>query len=119
MVKCVVRGCPPGLGDPVFDKLDATLAHAMMSIPATTASAVGSGLEAAGMTGLEHNDPFYTVSYTHLDVYKRQSRRLAAVVAMRSVSLTRNSRAFRTMKSPRPRAPATARICLLYTSRCV
>lgn len=28
VVKCVVRGCPPGLGDPVFDKLDATLAHA-------------------------------------------------------------------------------------------
>ena len=59
MVKCVVRGCPPGLGDPVFDKLDATLAHAMMSIPATKAFAVGSGFEAADMTGLEHNDPFY------------------------------------------------------------
>lgn len=58
VVKCVVRGCPPGLGDPVFDKLDATLAHAMMSIPATKAFAVGSGFEAAGMTGLEHNDPF-------------------------------------------------------------
>ena len=37
----------------------ATLAHAMMSIPATKAFAVGSGFEAAGMTGLEHNDPFY------------------------------------------------------------
>lgn len=59
VVKCVVRGCPPGLGDPVFDKLDATLAHAMMSIPATKAFAVGSGFEAAEMTGLEHNDPFY------------------------------------------------------------
>lgn len=58
VVKCVVRGCPPGLGDPVFDKLDATLAHAMMSIPATKAFAVGSGFEAADMTGLEHNDPF-------------------------------------------------------------
>ena len=55
----MVRGCPPGLGDPVFDKLDATLAHAMMSIPATKAFAVGSGFEAADMTGLEHNDPFY------------------------------------------------------------
>ena len=59
VVKCVVRGCPPGLGDPVFDKLDATLAHAMMSIPATKAFAVGSGFEAADMTGLEHSDPFY------------------------------------------------------------
>lgn len=59
VVKCVVRGCPPGLGDPVFDKLDATLAHAMMSIPAVKAFAVGSGFDAADMTGLEHNDPFY------------------------------------------------------------
>ena len=38
--------------DPVFDKLDATLAHAMMSIPATKAFAVGAGVEAAGMTCL-------------------------------------------------------------------
>lgn len=59
IIKCLVRGCPAGLGDPVFDKLDATLAHAMMSIPATKAFAVGSGFEAAEMTGLEHNDPFY------------------------------------------------------------
>ncbi len=59
IIKCVVRGCPAGLGDPVFDKLDATLAHAMMSIPAVKAFAVGSGFEAAEMTGLEHNDPFY------------------------------------------------------------
>ena len=58
VVKCTVRGCPPGLGDPVFDKLDATLAHAMMSIPATKAFSVGSGFDAAEMTGLEHNDPF-------------------------------------------------------------
>lgn len=58
MVKCTVRRCPPGLGSPVFDKLDATLAHAMMSIPATKAFSVGSGFDAAEMTGLEHNDPF-------------------------------------------------------------
>jgi chorismate synthase len=43
----------------VFDKLDATLAHAMMSIPATKGFEVGSGFEATQMTGLEHNDPFY------------------------------------------------------------
>lgn len=59
VVSCVVRGCPPGLGDPVFDKLDATLAHAMMSIPAVKGFEVGSGFHAPDMTGLEHNDPFY------------------------------------------------------------
>ena len=59
VIECIADGLPVGLGEPVFDKLDATLAHAMMSIPATKAFAVGSGFEAAGMTGLEHNDPFY------------------------------------------------------------
>lgn len=59
VVSCVVRGCPVGLGDPVFDKLEATLAHAMLSIPACKGFEVGSGFAAAGFTGLEHNDPFY------------------------------------------------------------
>lgn len=58
-IKCLVRNCPPGLGDPVFDKLDATLAHAMMSIPAVKGFEVGSGFNAPLMTGLEHNDPFF------------------------------------------------------------
>lgn len=59
VVACVVRGCPVGLGDPVFDKLEATLAHAMMSIPACKGFEVGSGFAAAGMTGSQHNDLFY------------------------------------------------------------
>lgn len=59
MVTCVARGVPAGLGDPVFDKLDATLAHALMSIPATKSFEVGSGFEAVCMKGSEHNDPFY------------------------------------------------------------
>lgn len=58
-ISCIVRGCPPGLGDPVFDKLDATLAHAMMSIPAVKGFEVGSGFHAPDMTGLEHNDLFF------------------------------------------------------------
>lgn len=59
VVACVVRGCPVGLGDPVFDKLEATLAHAMMSIPACKGFEVGSGFAAAGFTGSTHNDLFY------------------------------------------------------------
>ena len=59
VITCVVRGCPAGLGDPVFDKLEATMAHAMMSIPACKGFEVGSGFGAAQLTGAEHNDLFY------------------------------------------------------------
>ena len=59
VVACTVRNCPVGLGDPVFDKLEATLAHAMMSIPATKGFEVGSGFSAPLMTGSQHNDAFY------------------------------------------------------------
>jgi len=58
-VQCVVRNCPAGLGNPVFGKLDATLAQAMMSLPATKGFEVGSGFDGTQLTGAEHNDPFY------------------------------------------------------------
>jgi len=59
IVACTVRHAPAGLGDPVFDKLEATLAHAMMSIPACKGFEVGSGFSAPKYTGLQHNDPYY------------------------------------------------------------
>ncbi len=59
VVACVVRHAPPGLGDPVFDKLEATLGHAMLSIPACKGFEVGSGFRAALLTGSLHNDVFY------------------------------------------------------------
>ena len=58
VVECVVRNCPPGLGEPVFDKIDADLAKAMLSLPATKAFEIGSGFAGTLLTGLEHNDPF-------------------------------------------------------------
>lgn len=58
IVECVVRNCPPGLGEPVFDKLEAALAAAMLSIPATKGFEIGSGFEGTLLTGKEHNDPF-------------------------------------------------------------
>ena len=58
VVECVVRNCPPGLGEPVFDKLDADLAKAMISLPATKGFEVGSGFAGSKMTGREHNDHF-------------------------------------------------------------
>lgn len=59
IVECVVRGVPAGLGEPVFDKLEADLAKAMMSLPATKGFEIGSGFAGTRMTGLEHNDEFY------------------------------------------------------------
>jgi chorismate synthase len=56
IVEVRVRGCPPGLGEPVFDKLDAELAKALMSIGAVKAVEVGVGLEAARLLGSECND---------------------------------------------------------------
>lgn len=58
IVECVARGVPPGLGEPVFDKLEADLAKAMLSLPATKGFEIGSGFAAARLRGSEHNDPF-------------------------------------------------------------
>ena len=57
-VTCVIRNCPSGLGEPCFDKLEATLAHAMLSLPATKGFELGSGFGGCSMPGSIHNDPF-------------------------------------------------------------
>jgi chorismate synthase len=57
IVEARIRGCPAGLGEPVFDKLDAILAQAVMSIGAVKGVEIGSGFAAAAMTGSQHNDP--------------------------------------------------------------
>lgn len=59
VLRCVVRNLPPGLGEPVFDKLSAALAHAMMSLPASRGFEIGEGFAATTMRGSTHNDPFY------------------------------------------------------------
>lgn len=58
VIACVVRGGPAGLGDPVFDKLDADLAKAMLSLPATKGFEIGSGFAGTRLRGSEHNDAF-------------------------------------------------------------
>jgi chorismate synthase len=58
VVECVVRNAPVGLGEPVFDKLEADLAKGMLSLPATKGFEIGSGFSATRMRGSEHNDPF-------------------------------------------------------------
>jgi chorismate synthase len=56
-VTVVASGVPPGLGEPVFDRLDADLAHALMSINAVKAVEIGAGVRAAAQRGSEHRDP--------------------------------------------------------------
>ena len=58
VIECVVRGVPPGWGEPVFDKLEAELAKAMLSLPATKGFEIGSGFGGTLMRGSEHNDAF-------------------------------------------------------------
>lgn len=58
IITCVCRHVPAGWGEPVFDKLEAMLAHAMLSLPATKGFEIGSGFSGSRMRGSLHNDPF-------------------------------------------------------------
>jgi chorismate synthase len=58
VIECVIRGVEAGLGEPVFDKLEADLAKAMLSLPASKGFEIGSGFAATRMRGSEHNDAF-------------------------------------------------------------
>lgn len=58
VVRCICRGVPAGWGEPVFDKLEAELAKAQMSLPASKGFEIGSGFGGTYMTGREHNDAY-------------------------------------------------------------
>lgn len=60
IVKCVARHIPAGLGEPVFDKFEADLAKAMLSLPAVRSFEIGEGMSATFLKGSENNDPFAT-----------------------------------------------------------
>ena len=60
IVEAVARKVPVGLGEPVFDKLEADMARAMLSLPACKGFEIGSGFGGITMTGSEHNDAFYS-----------------------------------------------------------
>jgi chorismate synthase len=64
IVTILVKGCPPGLGEPVFDKIDADLAKALMSIGTVKGVEIGAGFQAARMTGSESNDPITPAGFT-------------------------------------------------------
>lgn len=59
VVECVARGVPPGLGEPVFDRLEADLAKGLLSLPASKGFEIGSGFGGTLLYGSEHNDEFY------------------------------------------------------------
>ncbi len=59
VVEAVARNVPPGLGEPVFDKLEANLGKAILSLPACKGFEIGSGFAGTKLTGSSHNDPFY------------------------------------------------------------
>ena len=58
VISCVCRNVPAGWGEPVFDKLEAKLAQAMLSLPATKGFEIGSGFAGTRLRGSQHNDPF-------------------------------------------------------------
>jgi len=58
VISCVCRNVPAGWGEPVFDKLEARLAQAMLSLPATKGFEIGSGFAGTKLRGSRHNDPF-------------------------------------------------------------
>ncbi len=59
VIECRVRNVPVGLGEPVFDRLEADLGKALLSLPACKGFEVGSGFAGTKLTGSQHNDPFY------------------------------------------------------------
>lgn len=58
-IECIAKGLPAGIGEPVFDKLDALLAQAVMSVGAVKAVEIGDGISVAAAVGSENNDPFF------------------------------------------------------------
>lgn len=73
VVACVARGVPPGWGEPVFDKLEADLAKALLSIPACKGFEVGSGFGGVELTGSEHNDEFFSEDGKRVETYTNRS----------------------------------------------
>jgi chorismate synthase len=62
VIECVARRVPAGWGEPVFDRLEADLAKAMLSLPATKAFEIGSGFDGTLLSGREHNDPIRNIA---------------------------------------------------------
>ncbi|KAG6536344.1 hypothetical protein ZIOFF_001398 [Zingiber officinale] len=73
IVTCIARNVPRGLGCPVFDKLEANLAKAMLSLPATKGFEISSGFAGTFLTGSEHNDEFFMDEHGNMQTRTNQS----------------------------------------------
>ena len=70
IIECIADRLPVGLGEPVFEKLDALLAQAVMSIGAVKGVEIGDGFKAALSTGSQNNDPFFATQRSTVSVKK-------------------------------------------------
>lgn len=77
VIECVIKGIPAGVGEPVFEKLDANLGKAMMSIGAVKAFEVGSGIHASHSFGSENNDQFY---YNEANEVKKKTNNAGGIL---------------------------------------
>lgn len=122
IIECVIHGTPAGLGEPVFDKLDASLAKAVMSIGAVKGVEIGDGFQVAASTGLTDNDGFHirpdgTIEKTSIMPEESWAESATAVTSSsvrrsnRRRPLPRNSKpsAVPEKKSPSPSKDATIR----------
>ncbi len=73
VIRCIIRGVPAGLGEPVFDKLEASLAKAMLSIPAVRGFEIGNGFESTKKLGSQNNDAFIKNSNGNIDTLTNNS----------------------------------------------
>ena len=73
VLTCVCRNVPAGLGEPCFDKLEAALAGAMLSLPATKGFEIGSGFAGTRMRGSQHNDAYVAAVFPHPEAWPPQT----------------------------------------------
>ncbi len=104
VIRAIARGVPAGWGEPVFDKLEAELGKAMLSIPAVKGVESGSGFAGTLMTGSQHNDPFYRRADGTIGTRTNHSGGIqgSSPTASRSRCGSRSSRRRRSCASKRP-----------------
>ena len=92
VVECLVEGLPAGIGEPVFDKLDASLAKAVMSIGAVKSVEIGDGIEVSKSLGSENNDAFFLME--EKDCESKEQNYDSEEQGSHSISMAESSKSF-------------------------